>query len=138
MEINPRKVFERMFGSGGSAKDRLARISEDRSILDAIAKEANSLQMQVGAQDRGTLEQYLENVREIERRIQLAEKSQNDESLVLPDRPAGVPFDYEEHIKLMYDLLALAYQANITRVSTFMPTRKLPLRPRHRARPTRR
>jgi hypothetical protein len=125
MEINPRKVFERMFGSGGSAKDRLARITEDRSILDAISKEANSLQMQVGAQDRGTLEQYLENVREIERRIQLAEKSQNDESLVLPDRPAGVPFDYEEHIKLMYDLLALAYQANITRVSTFMVAREV-------------
>src|SRR5678815_3697767 len=102
MEINPRKVFERMFGRGGSTEDRLARITEDRSVLDAISKEANSLQMQVGAQDRGTLEQYLENVREIERRIQLAEKSQNDESLVLPDRPAGVPFDYEEHIKLMY------------------------------------
>src|SRR6478752_2343728 len=125
MEINPRKVFERMFGSGGSAKDRLARISEDRSILDELTKEANSLQLQVGAQDRGTLEQYLENVREIERRIQLAEKSQNDESLVLPDRPAGVPFDYEEHIKLMYDLLALAYQANITRVSTFMVAREV-------------
>jgi len=125
MEINPRKVFERMFGSGGSSKDRLARISEDRSILDAIAKEAGSLQMQVGPQDRSTLAQYLENVREIERRIQLAEKSQNDESLVLPDRPAGVPFDYEEHIKLMYDLLALAYQANITRVSTFMVAREV-------------
>src|SRR6188472_1500280 len=125
MEINPRKVFERMFGSGGSAKDRLARITEDRSVLDAISKEANSLQMQVGAQDRGTLEQYLENVREIERRIQLAEKNQDDEALVLPDRPAGVPFDYEEHIKLMYDLLALAYQANITRVSTFMVAREV-------------
>jgi len=125
MEINPRKVFERMFGSGGSAKDRLARINEDRSILDAISKEAASLQLQVGAQDRTTIAQYLENVREIERRIQLAEKSQDDEALVLPDRPAGVPFDYEEHIKLMYDLLALAYQANITRVSTFMVAREV-------------
>jgi hypothetical protein len=125
MEINPRKVFERMFGSGGSAKDRLARINEDRSILDAISKEAASLQLQVGAQDRTTIAQYLENVREIERRIQLAEKSQDDEALVLPDRPAGVPFDYEEHIKLMYDLLALAYHANITRVSTFMVAREV-------------
>jgi hypothetical protein len=125
MEINPRKVFERMFGSGGSAKDRLARISEDRSILDAITKEAASLQLQVGAQDRNTLTQYLENVREIERRIQRAEKSQDEATLVLPDRPAGVPFDYEEHIKLMYDLMALAYQANVTRVSTFMVSREV-------------
>jgi hypothetical protein len=125
MEINPRKVFERMFGSGGSSKDRLARISEDRSILDAITREATSLELQVGAQDRATLSQYLENVREIERRIQRAEKSQNDESLVLPDRPAGVPFDYEEHIKLMFDLMARAYQANVTRVTTFMVAREV-------------
>jgi hypothetical protein len=125
MEINPRKVFERMFGSGGSSKDRLARISEDRSILDAITKEAASLELQVGAADRSTLSQYLENVREIERRIQRAEQSQTDESLVLPDRPAGVPFDYEEHITLMYDLLTLAYQANVTRVSTFMVAREV-------------
>ena len=125
MEINPRKVFERMFGSGGSAKDRLSRISEDRSILDAITKEAASLQLQVGPQDRNTLSQYLENVREIERRIQRAEKSQDEATLVLPDRPAGVPFDYEEHIKLMYDLMALAYQANVTRVSTFMVSREV-------------
>jgi hypothetical protein len=125
MEINPRKVFERMFGSGGSTRDRMARISEDRSILDAIAKEAASLELQVGPQDRTTLSQYLENVREIERRIQRAEKNQGDEALVLPDRPAGVPFDYEEHIKLMYDLLALAYQANVTRVSTFMIAREV-------------
>jgi hypothetical protein len=125
MEINPRKVFERMFGSGGSAKDRLARINEDRSILDAISKEAASLELQVGAQDRNTLTQYLENVPRDRAPHQLAEKSQNDESLVLPDRPAGVPFDYEEHIKLMYDLLALSYQANITRVSTFMVAREV-------------
>jgi hypothetical protein len=125
MEINPRKVFERMFGSGGSSKDRLARISEDRSILDAITKEAASMELQVGAADRNTLSQYLENVREIERRIQRAEKSQDDEALVLPDRPAGVPFDYEEHITLMFDLMALAYQANVTRVSTFMVAREV-------------
>ena len=67
-----------------------------------------------------TLDQYLENLREIERRIQRAEQSQGDEILQLPERPSGVPFDYEEHIKLMFDLLALAYQANITRVATFM------------------
>ena len=125
MEINPRKVFERMFGQGGSAAERLARIQEDRSILDAITKEASSLQLRLGPSDRQTMNQYLENVREIERRIQRAEKSQGDESLVLPSRPAGVPFDTEEHVRLMYDLMAVAYQANITRVITFMVSREV-------------
>jgi hypothetical protein len=125
MEINPRKVFERMFGQGGSAAERLARIQEDRSILDAITKEAATLQIELGAGDKQTMSQYLENVREIERRIQRAEKSQGDEALLLPSRPAGVPFDYEEHVKLMYELMALAYQANITRVTTFMISREV-------------
>jgi hypothetical protein len=125
MEINPRKVFERMFGAGGTAAQRIARIQEDRSILDAIRGEASTLRIQLGGPDRQTLDQYLENLREIERRIQRAEKSQGDEDLVLPERPSGVPFDYEEHIKLMYDLLALAYQANITRVATFMVSREV-------------
>jgi hypothetical protein len=125
MEINPRKVFERMFGQGGSAAERLARIKEDRSILDAITKDAASLQVQLGPSDRQMMTQYLENVREIERRIQRAETSQGDEELELPARPAGVPFDYEEHIKLMYDLMTLAYQADITRVITFMVSREV-------------
>jgi hypothetical protein len=125
MEINPRKVFERMFGQGGSAAERLARIQEDRSILDAITREAASLQLQLGPSDRQTMNQYLENVREIERRIQRAEKSQGDEDLLLPARPAGVPFDFEEHVALMYELMALSYQANITRVITFMVSREV-------------
>ncbi|HZM61756.1 MAG TPA: DUF1552 domain-containing protein, partial [Vicinamibacterales bacterium] len=100
MEINPRKVFERMFGQGGSATQRLARIQEDRSILDAITREASNLQLQLGIADRQTMTQYLENVREIERRIQRAEQSQGDQELELPSRPAGVPFDFEEHVKL--------------------------------------
>ncbi len=125
MEINPRKVFERMFGEGGSAAERVARIREDRSILDAIAKEAAGLQLQLGASDRQTMTQYLENVREIERRIQRAEKSQGDADLQLPSRPAGVPFDFEEHVGLMYDLMTLAYQAQITRVITFMVSREV-------------
>jgi hypothetical protein len=79
----------------------------------------------VGADDRRTLNDYLENVREIERRIQRAESSQGDADLLLPERPAGVPFEFEEHIKLMYELLALAYQANITRVATFMVAREV-------------
>ena len=125
MEINPRKVFERMFGQGGSATERLARIKEDKSILDAITRDVASLQLQLGASDREMMTQYLENVREIERRIQRAEQSQGDEDLQLPARPAGVPFDYEEHIKLMYDLMALAYQADVTRVITFMVSREV-------------
>ena len=125
MEINPRKVFERMFGQGGSATQRLARIQEDRSILDAITREASNLQLQLGVADRQTMTQYLENVREVERRIQRAEQSQGDDSLVLPSRPAGVPFDFEEHVRLMYDLMVVAYQANITRVITFMISREV-------------
>jgi hypothetical protein len=125
MEINPRKVFERMFGQGGSATERLARIKEDKSILDAITKDVATMQVQLGPSDRQAMTQYLENVREIERRIQRAETSQGDEDLELPARPAGVPFDYEEHIKLMYDLMTLAYQADVTRVITFMISREV-------------
>jgi hypothetical protein len=125
MEINPRKVFERMFGQGGSTSERLARIQEDRSILDAITKDAASLELTLGASDRQVMSQYLENVREIERRIERAESSQGDQDLLLPARPAGVPFDYEEHIKLMYELMALAYQADVTRVITFMISREV-------------
>jgi hypothetical protein len=124
MEINPRKVFERMFGQGGSAADRLARIKGDRSILDAVMKEATGLQAKLGPQDRLKIGEYLENVREIERRIQKASQ-QVDSSMKLPEQPAGIPFSYEEHVGIMYDLLALAYQANISRVFTFMMAREV-------------
>jgi len=124
MEINPRKVFERMFGQGGSAADRMARIEGDRSILDAVMKEATGLQAKVGPQDKLKLNEYLENVREIERRIQKASQ-QVDASMKLPDQPAGIPFSYEEHVGIMFDLLALAYQANISRVFTFMMAREV-------------
>jgi hypothetical protein len=125
MEINPRKVFERMFGQGGNAADRLARNKEDRSILDAITKEAADLQRGLGARDRASISEYLDNVREIERRIQRAGQEQDSSELALPEAPAGIPFSYEQHVKLMYDLLALAYQANITRVFTFMVAREV-------------
>jgi hypothetical protein len=125
MEINPRKVFERMFGQGGSAAERLTRIQEDRSILDAITRDVSALQLRLGPSDRHTMAQYLENIREIERRIQRAEENGGDEALLLPARPAGVPFDFEEHVRLMYDLMLLAYQANITRVVTFMVSREV-------------
>jgi hypothetical protein len=125
MEINPRKVFERMFGQGGNAAERQARIQEDRSILDAITRDVNSLQLRLGPSDRQTMTQYLENIREIERRIQRAEQSQGDQEILLPARPAGVPFDFEEHVRLMYDLMVLAYQANVSRVITFMVSREV-------------
>ncbi|HYK58414.1 MAG TPA: DUF1552 domain-containing protein [Bryobacteraceae bacterium] len=124
MEINPRKVFERMFGQGGSAADRAARTQEDRSILDAISRQASDLQRSLGIQDRATVSDYLENVREIERRIQKAEK-QVSADITLPEEPAGVPFAYEQHVGIMFDLLALAWQADITRVFTFMMAREV-------------
>jgi hypothetical protein len=123
MEINPRKVFERMFGQGGTAADRAARIVEDRSVLDAIKQQVESLQRSLGQKDRTMVGDYLESVREIERRIQIAEKEQQLD-LTLPEAPIGIPFSFEEHIKLMYDLLALAYQADVTRVFTFMVARE--------------
>jgi hypothetical protein len=125
MEINPRKIFERMFGQGGSAAARAARTRQDRSILDAITGQAADLQRKLGPRDRETVDQYLENVREIERRVQLAGNEDATSDLVLPVAPAGIPFSYEEHMKLMYDLLALAYQANVTRVCTFMVAREV-------------
>jgi hypothetical protein len=123
MEINPRKVFERMFGQGGSTADRQARSEEDRSVLDAITRQIGGLQRGLGSKDRRTVSDYLESVREIERRIQVAEKQQEID-LELPPAPVGIPFQFEEHITLMYDLLALAYQADITRVATFMVARE--------------
>ena len=125
MEINPRKVFERMFGQGASVAERRARIQEDKSILDAITREATTLQLKLGPADRQTMTQYLDNIREIERRIQRAEQRTSEEALALPTRPAGVPFDFEEHVRLMYDLMVLAYQANVSRVITFMVSREV-------------
>src|SRR5690606_29358089 len=121
MEIDPRKVFERLFGQGGSMAQRLARQAEDRSILDGIVSQAGELAGVLGPSDRQKLDDYLESVREIERRLQQAENriAQNAD-LVLPEAPAGIPFDYEEHLQLMFDLMALAFQSETTRVSTFM------------------
>ena len=123
MEINPRKVFERMFGQGGTAAERLARSEEDRSVLDAITLQITGLKRSLGAKDRTSVNDYLESVREIERRIVIAERQQETD-VELPPAPIGIPFQFEEHIELMYGLLALAYQADITRVATFMVARE--------------
>jgi Protein of unknown function (DUF1552) len=125
MEINPRKVFERMFGQGSNAAERLARKQQDRSILDAFMQQAEGLQKKLGPHDRSTMTDYLESVREIERRIQKTEREQTDPDVTVPPAPAGIPYSYEDHVKLMYDLLALAFQANITRVITFMVAREI-------------
>jgi hypothetical protein len=123
MEINPRVVFERMFGRPGTAAERAARRSEDRSILDSVREEAVRLQRRVSSQDRARLDSYLDHVREIERRIQLAE-AQNRTSVIAVDAPLGVPESFEEHLRLMFRLLAIAYQADLTRVFTFMTARE--------------
>jgi hypothetical protein len=126
MEINPRKVFERMFGQGDKVETRLKRRSEDRSILDAVTGQATDLQRELGAHDRQTVDNYLEGVREIERRLSRAE-TQIDQNadLVIPEAPAGIPFAYEDHVRTMFDLLTLAYSADITRVFTFMMAREV-------------
>ncbi len=124
MEINPRVVFERMFGDPGTPQQRLARIREDRSILDSITGEEARLRRGLGARDSDKITEYLEHIREIERRIQQAE-TQAASSVEIPDSPAGIPESYEEHVGLMFDLMAVAYQADITRVVTFMLAREL-------------
>jgi hypothetical protein len=122
MEINPRIVFERMFGRPGTAAQRLERMAKDRSILDSIKADVADLENGLGKRDRVRLSDYLENVREIERRIQRAEKQATTEVKV-PDAPIGVPESFEEHAMLQFDLLALAFEADITRVFTYMISR---------------
>jgi hypothetical protein len=123
MEINPRVVFERMFGGTGTIEERVARMRVGRSILDSIIPEATGLQGRLGAADRVKLAAYLNDLREIERRLQRAEA--NAHTTVTAEAPVGVPADFEEHVGLMFDLLAMAYQSDITRVFTFMMAREL-------------
>ena len=126
MEINPRKVFERMFGQGDNAAMRLVRRREDQSILDAVTAQTTGLQHSLGQHDRDMLDDYLEGVREIERRLQRAESQvASNPDVEIPQAPGGIPFEYTEHVRLMYDLLALAYRADITRVFTFMMAREV-------------
>lgn len=123
-EINPRLVFERMIGEGGSVEARAARLQEDRSILDGMLPELHRLSGRIGAGDRNTIDDYVQNVREIERRIRLASQ-RNEQSADLPAAPIGIPESYEEHIRLMFELQSLAFQSDLTRVSTFVLSREL-------------
>lgn len=122
MEINPRVVFERMFGRPGTRIQRLARMQENRSILDSVQEDVADLEKKLGTKDRARLNDYLDNVREIEQRIQKSEK-QAASSVSVPDAPIGIPESFDEHAKLMYDLAAVAFEANVTRVFTYMKSR---------------
>jgi hypothetical protein len=121
MQHNPRAVFERLFGDAGStdARARLARIRQQRSVLDSVRQEIAGLRRELGAGDQGKLTEYLDSVRDVERRIERAE-SQSGRELPVLDRPAGAPVGYEDHVKLMFDLEVLAYQLDLTRVITIM------------------
>ncbi len=121
MENKPRAVFERLFGDSDSTspEERLAKIRRDRSILDFVNQDVARLASRVGPDDRAKLTEYLDAVRDVERRIQMAEK-QSEQELPSLERPAGVPSKFSEHAKLMADLLVLAWQTDMTRVSTFM------------------
>jgi hypothetical protein len=125
VENNPRKVFERLFGESNStdAAERLRRIREDRSILDIVSDEVSRLVKGLGTGDRAKLAEYLDAIRDVERRIHLAEET-NSRELPKMERPAGMPANYGEHSKLMFDLQVLAYQSDMTRVITFAMARE--------------
>ena len=118
-ERNPRAVFERLFGDGDSAVDRLREMHMDRSLLDSVTEEIGRLKTVLGAHDRRRVTEYLDAIRETERRIQMTEQYNSTQELAVPDRPIGVPEDFATHAKLMIDLQVLAYQADLTRVTTF-------------------
>ena len=126
MELNSQVVFERLFGSGSTPEVRAARMRENRSILDSVLAELANLTKELGASDRRTVTQYTDEIREIERRIQLAAKA----SATIPeiDLPPGIPDSFDEHIKLQFDLVALAFRADITRVATLLGARDLTAR----------
>jgi hypothetical protein len=125
MENDPRALFERLFGDGDlDPAARQSRVAADRSILDSVTDRINDLNRRVGPRDRGKLSEYLDALRDIERRIQKAEE-QSAQQLPVVDQPPGIPTSYEDHARLMFDLLVLAYQSDLTRVSTFMLAREL-------------
>jgi uncharacterized protein DUF1552 len=121
MENRPRAIFERLFGESGttSPEVRMALRAEDRSILDAILSDVRRLRGKLGGADRGKIDQYLEAIRDVERRMQLADK-QGDRDMPQIEGPAGAPEVFSEYFKLMTDLLVLAWQTDMTRVITFM------------------
>jgi hypothetical protein len=126
MEVNPRAVFERLFGDGESTdpQARLKVMNEDRSLLDFVRGDIARLQPSLGARDKSKLEEYLEGIRDIERRIQKAEEQSASVQMPLLERPSGIPDDFEDHAKLMSDLMVIAFQTDMTRVISFMMARE--------------
>ena len=126
-EGNPRAVFQKLFGQGDTEEERAAILRETGSILDRVQGQAKRLQADLGVRDRVVVSDYLDSVREIERRVQMASQADNSR-LDIPDAPVGTPNDITEHFALMFDLMALAFQADITRVITFSMDREASMR----------
>jgi hypothetical protein len=122
LETNPRVVFERLFGRPGSPEERLTRMRQNRSILDSVQGEVTTLERGLGSRDRVRLDEYLAHVREIEARIERAERQAS--TSVAPPAPVGIPDTWEEHAGVMFELMALAFEADLTRVFSFMLNRE--------------
>ena len=125
MELNPQVVFERMFGEGGTQKERAIRREQDRSILDSVTKSLVRFKKDLGAADRAKLDEYTDDIRELERRLEIAKKATGTVSAEGVVVPTGIPESFDEHIKLHFDLQVLAFKADITRVSTLLYARDL-------------
>ena len=125
VETNPRKVFRRLFGQGDSPAERLANLQHDQSMLDSVLQDVARLQRTLGPADNNRLTEYLDAIRDVERRILRAEEQSVESDLPLVEVPAGIPETFEAHIDLMFDLQLLAYQADVTRVITFLVGREL-------------
>lgn len=123
-EAHPRLVFENLFGEGGTPEERRAALRERASLLDSIADDMNRLKRELGASDQARVSEYLDSIREVERRIQNAETDSKDNPLPDLERPMGVPASYADHARLMFDLQLLAFQGDITRVTTFQIARE--------------
>ena len=123
-EIQPRVVFERLFGEGGTTAQRRERMKTEGSLLDSVLEETGQLSAKLGKADKTKLNEYLESVREVEQRIQRAEANV-EESLELPDRPIGIPGSFEDHAKLMFDLQLMAFRSDTTRVFSLIMARDL-------------
>ena len=123
MEINPRVVFERLFGRPGTKEQRAAQLRQDASVLDSIQSDLTDLERGLGQRDRVHLTEYLDNIRSIERRIQQTE-SRNASDVAAIDAPIGIPQAYADHVEVLNDLIVVAYQADLTRVATFMMARE--------------
>jgi len=124
MERNPRVIFERLFGEESDPAARAARIRADRSILDTVSGDLTALGLSIGKGDRLRVDEYLQAIRDVERRIQKAEQQSSASPIPLIDRPIGVPDTFEEHVNLLFDLIYLAYRADLTRVVTFSIARE--------------